>query len=386
MGLVLVVLRFAPILPAQPPLPSRSPETLPPFLEAFRSKKDPPVVTREVNLPTATGKVRGQLTFPDVKNPLPALVLLPDDKGLTGWIKQSAAELASIGYVVLTLDLEKHTFTRPPIGNERLLADLAGAVRWLRRQPQVLPGSIGVLGWSEGADRALALAATTPVQACVACFGNLSAEPALLAGLRATPVLVLVAGQDKSLPAFRKVLQAAGVFHKVRVLPGVSPGFMTPAANTVYNHAQAEAAWVEVYNFLDSFVEDAPLNGPRFASAPAPSPPDAPVASIADLMRAINGPAGVRVALVGRLEKEPAGASAWKQVRAEAALVAEAGGLLQQRQPRRGSMAHWRQQADTFTAAATKVVAAADRMDYKGARLGLDEIGQCCTTCHKQHR
>jgi carboxymethylenebutenolidase len=383
MGLVLVGLRFNAITSAQP---ARSPDGPPPFLEAFRAKKDPPVVTREETIASAVGKVRGLLALPDVNKPLPAILLLPDERGLTDWVKKSAKELAGIGYVVLTLDVGKHASSGPPHADQQLMAELSAAVRWLRLRPEVLPGSVGVVGWSDGAGRALAVAGSTPLQACVACYGPLSADPAMVAGLRATPLLLLVAGEDKSLPAFRKALAAAGVFHKVRVFPGAAPGFMTPGPGKAYNHDQAEAAWVELYNFFDTYVEDAPLNGPTFGALTRLPAEEKAVATIADLMRAINGPTGVRVTLVGALDKEPARAQQWQQIQAAAALIAEAGLMLKRRSPPRGSHAHWQLQADAFTASARKIVAAASRHDYPAARRGLEEVGQRCAVCHKQHR
>jgi carboxymethylenebutenolidase len=388
-----LALMCGPGAPAQPGKPSPAPRALPPFLQDFRADTEPPVVTREVAFASAVGPVRGYLARPDTREPLPAVLVIHDEAGLTDWIKQSARELASIGYVVLAVDLAKRV---PPGGksagpaaalaDERTLAELSAAVRWLRRQAHVLPERLGVVGWSWGADQALALAAATPMQACVVCRGSLAAEPSLLAGLRGTALLVLVAGKDPTLAAFRKALTAAPIKHKVRVFAGVAHGFMKAGPEQAHAHEQGEAAWVEIYNFLGKYVEDAAENGPVFPSALKVEPRASPVASIADLMRALNNPVGVRMALVRALENAPASKQAWATVRANAALLAEGGRLLEERRPHKGTLGHWREQARAFAALAREVATAADRQDYSAARRALDELGTRCTACHRQHR
>jgi carboxymethylenebutenolidase len=389
---LLLALACGPGIPAQPPGKPPPPGGLPPFLEEFRARNEPTVVTREVRFPSAAGTVRGYLARQDVREALPAVLLIHDQAGLSDWVKQSARELASIGYVVLAVDLGGRV---PPPGkspgpaaalaDEPTLADLSAAVRWLRRRPDVLPECVGVVGWAWGADLALALAAATPVQACVVCYGSLAADAALLGGLRTTPLMILVAGKDRSLPAFRKALEGARILHRVRVYDGVSPGFMTPRPGKPHAHDETEEAWVEIYNFLGKYVEDAPDNGPAFAGAVKAAPPDKE-AAIADLMRAVNEPTGVRGALIRALAKKPAALQEWETVRANAALIAEAGVLLEHRTPRKGAHGHWLQQARAYTAAARAVVAAADRQDYAGARRALGELGERCAACHKQHR
>ncbi len=385
--LLLVALVCASAAPAQP---GKAPR-VPPFLEDFRARNEPAILTTEVAFPSAAGKVRGYLARQDTKESLPAVLLIHDETGLSDWMKQSARELCSIGYVVLAVDLGKRV---PALGkapgpaaalaDERTLAELSAAVRWLRRRPDVLPERVGVVGWSWGADQALALAAATPLQACVVCHGSLTDDAALLGGLRTTPVLAIVAGKDPALAAFRKALEAARMLHKVRLFAGVAPDFMRPGKP--YAAAEAEEAWVAIYNFLGKYVEDAPENGPVFRALVKGLAQEKAVATVADIMRAVNEPVGVRGTLIRALEKQPAGLQEWESIRANAALVAEAGALLESRQPRKGGHGHWVDQARAFTAAAHRVVDAADRRDYLSARRALGELAERCTACHKQHR
>jgi hypothetical protein len=262
-------------------------------------------------------------------------------------------------------------------------------VRWLRRRPDVLPERLGVVGWSRGGDQALALAATTPLQACVACDAVVSDDPALLLGLRATAVLLVVAGEEQkareALPAFRGALAGAGVRPKVRVYDGVGAGFMGPEDRRGYAPAEAHKAWFEVYEFLGKFVEDAPRSaGPQ--PAPEAPPRAAAVATIADIMHAVNQPTGVRGTLTRALEQEPRTRQQWERVRANAALLAEGARLLETRMPPRGTQEDWREQVAALTEAAERVVAAADKHDARAARRRLAEVASRCAACHERHR
>jgi hypothetical protein len=149
-----------------------------------------------------------------------------------------------------------------------------------------------------------------------------------------------------------------------------------------YSHEAAEQAWISIYEFLEKHVEDARPDHPAVDAATEPKP----VATIADIMRGVNEPAGLRGTLSKALEQEPANPREWGRVRANAALIAEAGNWLERRTPPKGAPGHWKQQARAFTAAAQALVTAADRHDFPGARQGLQQLAAQCAVCHEQHR
>jgi carboxymethylenebutenolidase len=368
-----------------------------PFLEELDAHKPPAVITQDVGFTSAVGRVGGYRARPDTAERLPAVLLLHDEQGLTDWMKQNARDLAGVGYVVLALDLPqgrapsagKAPGASSILAGEKTLAELSAAVRWLRRCPDVLPQQVGVVGWSWGGEQALALAAATPLQACVICDAPVTVDPALIAGLRGTPVLAVVAGGNedarKRTPAFQKALAAARVPHKLCVYDGVRAGFMGPEERKSYAPTAADRAWFEVYEFLGKYVEDAAANqAPPPAAESAPG--KIPVATIADIMRAVNAPTGVRGTLIRALEQKPATERQWSRVRANAALLADAGTLLQSHTPPRGTRRQWLEQVAVFRAAAQTIVAAADQNDYSGARRGLEQVAGRCAACHELHR
>ena len=103
-------------------------------------------------------------------------------------------------------------------------------------------------------------------------------------------------------------------------------------------------------------------------------------------MEAVNAPAGLRGTLSRALEQKPATNREWSRIRANAALVAEAGGWLEQCIPPRGRPDHWKEQSRAFTSAARALVSAADRRDYPAARRGLRQLAAQCAACHEEHR
>lgn len=388
LGLAVVVLAF--VCAPQAPKPADGSGDLPPFLEDFNARKEPAIVTKAVTFPSGAGPVRGFWARQEVKEPLPAVLLIYDEEPWAAWMKENARHLSGIGYGVLLLDVHSRRLaaskSADAFTDEATLAELTAAVRWLRSRPDVLPNHLGVVGWGWSGGQGLALAAATSLQACVVCESPLPEEPGLILGLRGTPLLGVFGGEDpaarKALPAFRKALAAAQVPCKFRIAAGAGAGFMGPPDRKAYAHHPAEEAWVEIYEFLGKHVEDARPNAP--AGQPGAGPK--PVATIADLMLAVNGPAGVRGALGRALEQEPANAKQWDQVRANAALIAESGSWLETRTPAKGPPAHWKAQAKAFTAAAAAVVAAADRHDYAATRRGLQQLAAQCAACHNEHR
>jgi hypothetical protein len=256
----------------------------------------------------------------------------------------------------------------------------------LRRRPDVESERVGVVGWARGGEQALALAAATSVQACVVCDVPVPDDPAVLRGLRGTALLGLFGGKEptlhKRLDKFRKALAEIDIPHKVQIYDSAGAGFMGPADGKAFDAAAADRAWVELYEFLGKYVEDAPL---RTSAAPAVGAPSA-VASIADIMYAVNDPTQVRGALMQALEQKPAGPRQWDHIRADAALIAEVGNLLQARTPRKGTREHWLAQVKAYTAAAETIVGAADGRDYPAAQRGLKELNARCAACHDQHR
>jgi dienelactone hydrolase len=363
------------------------PRALPLFLDDFLAETDTPLIEKAVRFPSAVGPVNGFWVRPEHKQPLPAVLLVYDEDSWTDWMKLNSRHLASIGYEVLTVNVHERrraasrSKNGASITDEATLAELSAAVRWLRSRTEVLPNRLGVVGWNWSGGQALALASATALQACVVCDAPLPSERVLIVGLRETPVLGVFGGhQGEGLAEFRQMLAAQQTTCKFHVVNGVHPGFLGPPDKKPYSHDAAEDAWVAIYHFLEKHVEDA-----RPANAVAREALKS-TATIADIMLAVNDGAGLRGALGKALEQEPSSVKQWQRIRANAAVMAEAGGWLQTRTPAKGSESHWKEQAQAFRAAAETLVQAADQREYAAARRALQGLSGQCAACHQEHR
>jgi dienelactone hydrolase len=355
---------------------------LPPFLDDFLANREPPVVTQRIEIPSGPGRILAYWARVGRPEPLPAVVLAYDQSAWADWMEEGTRHLASIGYEVVTLNLEQRRLalngvSTPP--DEVSLARLSAAIRWLRGRSEVLPNRIGVVAWGWSGAQALALAAAQPVQACITCDAPLPMDGRLITGLRGTALLTVCGARSDELAMQRERSAGERIPGSWHVAAGQSPGFMGPLQSKAYNHDAAEDAWVAIYNFLEKHVEDA-------RPAESAAKPLREIATIADIMRAVNEPAGVRGVLSKALEQPPASKREWQRIRANAALVAESGSWLQTRLPPKGPLAHWQKEGQAFTDAARALVDAADRRDYEAARKGLTLLASQCAACHTEHR
>jgi dienelactone hydrolase len=113
------------------------------------------------------------------------IILLPGSGGDKGSTVAHAAILVEHGYGVLALD-SRGTGESGGSGNAwgwHGTADVAGAMAWLREQPEVDPGRIGALGLSMGGEVAVTAAASEAGLAAVVAEGISARVPADLAYL-----------------------------------------------------------------------------------------------------------------------------------------------------------------------------------------------------------
>jgi dienelactone hydrolase len=358
---------------------------LPLFLDQFAARNEPALRTEKVTFfeGAPIGFYEGFWVRAEGKQPLPAILLAYDDNdnSLAPWMQTNARHLASIGYAVLAVPVYVDAVSAK--GGRRLQTQLSACMRWLRTRAEVSPNRLGVVAFGASGQQALLFASSRAVQACVVCDAPLPMQPDVIRGLRGTPVLV-VHGADERRPrqdvaVSVKQLTKDGIPCKLHLAPGAQAGFLGPPGSKTYSHDAAEDAWVAIYNFLEKHVEDA-----KPAEVVARSVKSA--LTIADMMRAVNEPSGVRGTLSQALDKQPKTTRQWGQVRAQAALIEEMGAWLQSQTPPKGPAGHWQEQAQAYSKAATAIVDAAQRRDYAAAKLGLTRLAGQCAACHNEHR
>jgi len=122
-----------------------------------------PLPWRAVHLPAANGKRLFTWFIPAAPG-APALVVMHGWGGNAEMMLPLAAPLHAAGYSLLLVDARCHgrsdgdTFASLP----RFAEDIEAALAWLREQPEVDSGALGVIGHSVGAGAALLVAARQP--------------------------------------------------------------------------------------------------------------------------------------------------------------------------------------------------------------------------------
>jgi carboxymethylenebutenolidase len=212
--------------------------------------------------------VRAVLCRPAGKGPFPAVVVVHGDFGLTKWVKEQAGRLAAKGYVALAIDLyrgevakdleEAHILDRG-LPENRALGDLKAAVDYLSALPGVNAECVGALGWDMGGGYALdAATRDRRLRAVVVCYGRLTTDAKLLAGLHA-PVLGIFAAKDEGIPPetlkrFRAAMEKAGKrVAGLHIYPNCNTGFMDPASPYLTGPHPAAAvadAWSKIEGFF----------------------------------------------------------------------------------------------------------------------------------------
>lgn len=206
-----------------------------------------------VSFPSAGGEtITGYLARPSGTGPYPAVLVLHGCEGYGSLETSTVNELAASGYVALAID------TLAPQGLRNACSAGAGPIRngigfaesalaWLRTQPGVDAGHLGVVGYSMGAIESLGL------------IDPLSGSPPNIPGLRAvvayypacsgrspniaTPLLVLDGSADDWIPpapcqALAQSAQALRRPVQIVTYPGATHAFNQPSSHprTVNGH------------------------------------------------------------------------------------------------------------------------------------------------------
>ena len=211
--------------------------------------------------------VQGYLTRPKGAGPFPAVVLLHTCLGLPEGRAALGERIAGWGYVALFVDdfatrgLKDTCAVDFPQG----VADAFGAIAFLSGQPLVDKTRVAAVGFSQGGDTALKIAASptaarAPAFRAAAAFYPPCANEADAA--LAIPTLILVGAKDDVTPAADCAAlarrQAPGMV-KLVVYPGAAHAFDLPefgagrqvmGMTLAYDRHAAERAWAELREFL----------------------------------------------------------------------------------------------------------------------------------------
>jgi carboxymethylenebutenolidase len=221
-------------------------------------------------IPGADGEpdVHAFIARPQGNGPFPAAIMIHEFYGLNESIIGKAEGLAEEGYIVVAPDtfrgsttawIPRAIFQVISTDAEQVNRDLDSVFAWMAAQPDIVPQSIGILGFCYGGRASLSYSLhNRDIAATVIFYGSPETDPAVLAALPG-PVLGIFGGADNSIPlsevrAFEAGLQQAGVPHEVTVYDGQPHAFITSIAAVRAGGVQGQA-WDQMVNFLASSLQ-----------------------------------------------------------------------------------------------------------------------------------
>jgi carboxymethylenebutenolidase len=213
--------------------------------------------------------VRAYVARPGGEGPFPAAIMIHEFYGLNESIVGKAQGLAEEGYIVVAPDtfrgsttawIPRAIFQVITSDPEQVNRDLDTVFAWMAVQPDILPESIGVLGFCYGGRASLSYSLhNSGIAATVVFYGSPETDPGILATLPA-PVLGIFGGADTSIPleevrAFEAGLQQAGIPHQVTVYEGQPHAFIT-SMDAVRAGGVQRQAWDQMVAFLDATLKN----------------------------------------------------------------------------------------------------------------------------------
>jgi carboxymethylenebutenolidase len=194
--------------------------------------------------------------------PFPAILLIPDERGLTKRVTDTAQDLSAAGYFVTVVDLNRG---EPPDvaerSGEQALHDLNSALGFLANQSRVRHDCIGVLGWQSGGTYALKLAAADPKICTVVVRGAPPPNTSLNLTNMHADVMASFAGANPTVSrggatAFGKRLAALGRASDLKTYPQAAVGFDDPQDSAHFRPADAEDLRARTLAFLKAHLAD----------------------------------------------------------------------------------------------------------------------------------
>ena len=219
---------------------------------------DPAIETEivEYQSPEGHGTIKGLMAKPaGVTDPLPAVLVIHENRGLNPYIEDVVRRTAKAGYLALGPDGLSPLGGYP--GNDddgramqkeldggKLMEDFFAAFEFLVEH-EGSTGKVGAVGFCYGGGVCNALAVAYPNMAASVPFYGRQPDPADVPAIQA-PLLLHYAGLDERInagwPAYEEALIAAGKIYEAHIYEGVNHGFHNDTTPR-YDEAAATLAW-----------------------------------------------------------------------------------------------------------------------------------------------
>jgi carboxymethylenebutenolidase len=200
----------------------------------------------------------------DAAGPLPAVMVIHENRGLNPHIKDVARRAALDGFLALAPDFltpsggtpEDEEQAREMIGaldRNQTVANAVATVQFLKNDERS-NGNVGAIGfcWGGGLVNQTAVHAGADLAAAVPYYGQV-AEPEQVSEIEAK-MLLHYAGLDErinaGIPKYEEALKSAGVDYQLHVYEGANHAFNNDTSAARYNKEAADLAWSRTIEFL----------------------------------------------------------------------------------------------------------------------------------------
>ena len=228
------------------------------------AEDDGRVSGEDITYPGEGGEMRGYLVMPaDAPGPLPAVIVIHENRGLNPHIRDVARRMALEGFVALAPDYLSPSGGTPEDEDQsrQMIGQLDGAqtigngvatVAFLEGH-EATNGNVGAIGfcWGGGAVNDLAVNAPS-LKAGVAYYGR-QASADDVASIEAALMLHYAGLDDRinaGIDAYQAALQAAGKDFTIHIYDGVNHAFNNDTSAARYDKAAADLAWERTVEFL----------------------------------------------------------------------------------------------------------------------------------------
>lgn len=217
--------------------------------------------------PNGTGDVRGYLVRPSgVDVPLPAVLVIHENRGLNPYIEDVARRLAKAGFMALAPDgltsvggypgndADGRDLQRKVDRTELMNDFFAGFEHLLKREDST--GKVGAVGFCYGGGVVSAIAVAYPELAAGVPFYGRQPASEDVAKIQA-PLMVQMGELDERInagwPAFEEALKANDKVYEAYIYEGANHGFHNDSTPR-YDEAMAELAWSRTLGWFKSYL------------------------------------------------------------------------------------------------------------------------------------
>jgi len=219
---------------------------------------DPAIIPEYIHYdsPTGNGEVRAYMVKPtNASGPLPAVMVVHENRGLNPYIEDVARRVAKAGFVALAPDGlssvggypgndDKGRELQAQVDATKLMNDFFNGIDFLMHH-QASNGKVGITGFCYGGGVANAAAVAFPeLRAAVPFYGR-QPKAEDVPRIKA-PLLIHYAALDTRInegwPAWEAALKANNKHYEAWIYPGVNHGFHNDSTPR-YDKAAADLAW-----------------------------------------------------------------------------------------------------------------------------------------------